>query len=379
MAFKSEFKGAIMNRGLTKFLSLFIFDKEKKQAFRIKHDAIERLRHRLSNERGRINYLEFSLCRLTMNVSPNIDIDYLHGLNTNQVSNLEEHKQNVEALKANLEEESLHNLNKILNIIEKLKFSKIFLPENFYTGEEFEAYKAHVDMEYEIEPHDGYWQYKKYKLPVNFFCKNVFVGKYGLHKLKTLAKMCKDSVIIDAGGCICDSALIFREFCPDNKIISFEPGKKNYEWGLKTIELNNLDNIIYENMALGAEKKILFMSENSYNIGAQAIIGDCASNQKHNGQACQAISLDEYVKEHNLKVGLIKTDLEGFEQQFLEGAINTIKEQKPILLISIYHNYHDFYKIKPWIESLNLGYKFDFFRGYYEHPYHETLLIGEVY
>ena len=379
MAFKSEFKGAIMNRGLTKFLSLFIFDKEKKQAFRIKHDAIERLRQRLSNERGRINYLEFSLCRLTMNVSPNIDIDYLHGLNTNQVSNLEEHKQNVEALKANLEEESLHNLNKILNIIEKLKFSKIFLPENFYTGEEFEAYKAHVDMEYEIEPHDGYWQYKKYKLPVNFFCKNVFVGKYGLHKLKTLAKMCKDSVIIDAGGCICDSALIFREFCPDNKIISFEPGKKNYEWGLKTIELNNLDNIIYENMALGAEKKILFMSENSYNIGAQAIIGDCASNQKHNGHACQAISLDEYVKEHNLKVGLIKTDLEGFEQQFLEGAINTIKEQKPILLISIYHNYHDFYKIKPWIESLNLGYKFDFFRGYYEHPYHETLLIGEVY
>lgn len=379
MVFKSEFKGAIMNRGLVKFISLFIFDKEKKQAFRIKHDAIERLRQRLSNERGRINYLEFSLCRLTMNVSPNIDIDYLHGLNTNQVSNLEEHKQNVEALKANLEEESLHNLNKILNIIEKLKFSKIFLPENFYTGEEFEAYKAHVDMEYEIEPHDGYWQYKKYKLPVNFFCKNVFVGKYGLHKLKTLAKMCKDSVIIDAGGCICDSALIFREFCPDNKIISFEPGKKNYEWGLKTIELNNLDNIIYENMALGAEKKILFMSENSYNIGAQAIIGDCASNQKHNGQACQAISLDEYVKEHNLKVGLIKTDLEGFEQQFLEGAINTIKEQKPILLISIYHNYHDFYKIKPWIESLNLGYKFDFFRGYYEHPYHETLLIGEVY
>ena len=91
MAFKSEFKGAIMNRGLTKFLSLFIFDKEKKQAFRIKHDAIERLRQRLSNERGRINYLEFSLCRLTMNVSPNIDIDYLHGLNTNQVSNLEEH------------------------------------------------------------------------------------------------------------------------------------------------------------------------------------------------------------------------------------------------------------------------------------------------
>ena len=115
MAFKSEFKGAIMNRGLTKFLSLFIFDKEKKQTFRIKHDAIERLRQRLSNERGRINALEYNLGMLAFKVLPHISVDYLHGLNANQVSNLEEHKQNVEALKANLEEESLYNLNKILN------------------------------------------------------------------------------------------------------------------------------------------------------------------------------------------------------------------------------------------------------------------------
>ena len=75
----------------------------------------------------------------------------------------------------------------------------------------------------------------------------------------------------------------------------------------------------------------------------------------------------------------IKTDVEGFEQQLLDGAINTIKEQKPILLISIYHNYHDFYKIKPWLESLNLGYKFNFFKGCDGHPSAEILLIGEVY
>ena len=127
MVFKSEFKGAIMNRGLVKFISLFIFDKEKKQAFRIKYDAIERLRQRLSNERGRINALEYNLGMLAFKVLPHICVDYLHGLNANQVSSLDEHKQNVEALKANLEEESLYNLNKILNTIEKRKYSKIFL------------------------------------------------------------------------------------------------------------------------------------------------------------------------------------------------------------------------------------------------------------
>ena len=117
MVFKSEFKGAIMNRGLVKFISLFIFDKEKKQAFRIKYDAIERLRQRLSNERGRINALEYNLCMLAFKVLPHICVDYLHGLNANQVSSLDEHKQNVEALKANLEEESLYNLNFLHTLI----------------------------------------------------------------------------------------------------------------------------------------------------------------------------------------------------------------------------------------------------------------------
>lgn len=171
-----------MNRGLVKFISLFIFDKEKKQAFRIKYDAIERLRQRLSNERGRINALEYNLGMLAFKVLPHICVDYLHGLNANQVSSLDEHKQNVEALKANLEEESLYNLNKILNTIEKRKYSKIFLPENFYTEEEFEAYKAHVDMEYEIQDYDEYIQYKNFKLPKSpqvHFYSNVFVDQMG--------------------------------------------------------------------------------------------------------------------------------------------------------------------------------------------------------
>ena len=47
----------------------------------------------------------------------------------------------------------------------------------------------------------------------------------------------------------------------------------------------------------------------------------------------------------------------------MKGAYETIKTQKPTLLISIYHNYDDFYKIKPLIESWKLGYKFDIFQG----------------
>lgn len=128
------------------------------------------------------------------------------------------------------------------------------MPENFYTEEEFQAYKAHVDMEYEIQDYDEYIQYKIFKLPKSpraHFYSNVFVDQNGLQVLKTLEKMEENAVIIDGGGYVLDSALIFREFCPHNKIISFEPVKDIYALGQKTIQLNNLHNIVYENMALG--------------------------------------------------------------------------------------------------------------------------------
>jgi len=58
-----------------------------------------------------------------------------------------------------------------------------------------------------------------------------------------------------------------------------------------------------------------------------------------------------------MTVGLIKVDIEGAERDFLAGAERTIREQKPVLIISIYHSADDFYSIKPLIESWGLGYK----------------------
>lgn len=79
-------------------------------------------------------------------------------------------------------------------------------------------------------------------------------------------------------------------------------------------------------------------------------------------------TLDDFVKEHNLQVGLIKVDIEGFEMEFLKGAKDTICSQKPALSICIYHSGRDYFHIKPLIESWNLGYRFEIFKrmdGYF--------------
>lgn len=92
----------------------------------------------------------------------------------------------------------------------------------------------------------------------------------------------------------------------------------------------------------------------------------------------QITTLDKFVEENNLQVGLIKVDIEGFEQEFLKGAMNTIKTQKPVLLLSIYHNLSDYLNIKPIIEDLSLGYKFKIRRAYDLDLVRDTMLICEV-
>ena len=75
--------------------------------------------------------------------------------------------------------------------------------------------------------------------------------------------------------------------------------------------------------------------------------------------------MDNFVEENNIEVG------------FLEGAVNTIKTQKPILMISIYHSYDDFFNIKPLIESWNLSYKFKIFKPIQPSITSETMLLAE--
>ena len=62
----------------------------------------------------------------------------------------------------------------------------------------------------------------------------------------------------------------------------------------------------------------------------------------------------------------------------LWGAAETLRTQKPTLLISIYHNSDDFFKIKPLIEAMNLGYRFKIRHPVIGSVLRETILIAEL-
>ena len=219
--------------------------------------------------------------------------------------------------------------------------------------------------------------YDKYILPKNHFEIEVFYDKSGMNYIKNLNQV-KNKNIIDAGGYIGDSAIVFSDYT-DKNVYSFEPFLQNYNLMLKTIELNKKNNIIPVNMALGdSNKELSLYSNGNLNMGLSIDRNSEQSDINCIENKVKMVTLDSYVKENNIEVGLIKTDLEGFEQPFLKGAIETIKEQKPVLIISIYHNYSDFFEIKPMIENLNLGYKFRIIKNRLNKVIAENKLLAEV-
>jgi len=70
-------------------------------------------------------------------------------------------------------------------------------------------------------------------------------------------------------------------------------------------------------------------------------------------------TIDDFAKKRNLRVGFIKADIEGSESYLVRGLEETLAKDRPVLSIAIYHNPKDFFEIKPYLESLNMNYKFE--------------------
>lgn len=216
------------------------------------------------------------------------------------------------------------------------------------------------------------YAYNGYLLPKNHFEISVFWHKHSLSHLdsQTLEKM-RSKDFIDVGGFIGDSAIVFeREFC-DKFIYSFEATRANFRLMQRTLELNNSKRIIPINKGLGANRATMQICVNE---SGSSIVAHHSDEM----ESVEIITLDEFVKAHKIAVGFIKVDIEGFEMEFLKGAKGTIATQKPAMLISIYHFGSDYFKIKPFIESWDLGYKFKIAKGVDGHITGETVLFCEV-
>lgn len=275
-----------------------------------------------------------------------------------------------------LSSESIAIINRILNRVQIAGKCKDFCYclDLFSDEEKIENRKVWQTYQSLIKINDNLYNYKGYYLPYNQFQPCIYHYEHGIPEIKNLKKY-QDLDVIDAGGFIGDSCNILCKYFKGN-VYSFEPSPQNIEMMKKTIEYNHLNNVIPVNKALSSENSKIILADSSKVSSNSRLLNN---GEKEDGIEVEAVKLDDFVAQNNLVVGAIKTDLEGYEMNFLKGAVETIKKFKPILLLSIYHKADDFFYIKTYIENLNLGYKFSVIAPENGKILMETLLVCEVY
>ncbi|ADN35540.1 methyltransferase FkbM family [Methanolacinia petrolearia DSM 11571] len=261
-------------------------------------------------------------------------------------------EQKIDSLKDGLDKISRDYVDKYIYIYSKFSKSTfnnyVILPtKDVYTKEDFSNFKKYSSIEEKNK--FNYIMPKKSIFPDYF----MFFLKYGMKETGIEYKeRCKGKSIIDLGAYNGDSSTLFIEETNCKSVYAYEPQLGVYNELVKFLELNDLkDKIIPLKKGIGDKQCKLFIGSR----GGDEPLTDYKTDEN---EEVEVSTIDQEISQLNLNIGLIKMDIEGFEMNALKGGINTIKEQKPILLVCIYHNPKDFFEIKPYLESLKIGYKF---------------------
>ena len=167
----------------------------------------------------------------------------------------------------------------------------------------------------------------------------------------------KNITFLDGGGYVGDTVPnIISYFYDYKKIYLIEPNILHINIAKR--DLKDIRDIEFINCGL-SNKKI----ENQDNNLSQ-------NNCNHNYQGENLNTIDNILD--GAKIDFIKLDIEGAEQDAIEGATYTIQTHSPILAICIYHKAEDWYKVPQKMLNINPNYKL-YLRHYMEGIY-ETVL-----
>jgi FkbM family methyltransferase len=154
---------------------------------------------------------------------------------------------------------------------------------------------------------------------------------------------------IDAGAFIGDTALVYIKLYNPRMVWSLELSPKNCVRYKNVMGMNKISPDKYKIFAVG-------LSDEKQEI----TINDTAEQglnvfTRGNDQVCLT-DLDSFVLENDIKnIGFIKADIEGSGVLGLRGSTETIKRDRPVLNLSIYHSPQEFFELKPFLEEITKG------------------------
>jgi FkbM family methyltransferase len=183
----------------------------------------------------------------------------------------------------------------------------------------------------------------------------------------------ENTTVLDCGAYIGSHTILMKRLNRNNDIFVFEMMPEHYKIIQDNINLNNFDNILTFNFALGEKigriklPNIDYINQYETNYGGIGINYDLDNvhgilhNIKQNLYLkvdVQMINLDFILPFIVKPVSFMKVDVEGNEINLLRGAKELITKYKPIIEIEIWNNkYNDFISSDIWTYLQLIGYK----------------------
>lgn len=175
-------------------------------------------------------------------------------------------------------------------------------------------------------------------------------GSYEPHEKEKMISLLqskrRDPVIFDVGANIGYHSIFFKKRIPGAKIYAFEPIPKNFSYLRQHFDLNNIKDVEPINVGLSNYKGdvVFYFDPNcSVNASARNVAGKIDIQEIK----CQVVPLDQVALERNLNVDFIKVDVEGAELMVLEGAIETLKKDRPIVFVEMLRKWTAAYDYHP--------------------------------
>lgn len=154
-------------------------------------------------------------------------------------------------------------------------------------------------------------------------------------------------VAVDIGAYDGTSSVEFAQTGCFSKVIAIEPFINNYNMLCDSIGISKLDIPIEpQQMAIGAGRETLW--QNTTNASSRATLNNTASGDGKKGEKIEIYALDDM---NFTDISMIKVDIEGYELDFLSGAVETLSRCKPHLAISAYHHHSHAHKIPEFLSK----------------------------
>lgn len=141
-------------------------------------------------------------------------------------------------------------------------------------------------------------------------------------------------IVLDIGANVGYYTLLFAQLVGSKgRVFSFEPDPVNFDLLRKSVDLNGYQNVTLIQKAVSNKNGKLKLYIGKENRAINRIY-DAGINDTKDSIEIDTIFLDDYFKDHDLKIDFVKIDVEGSESGVIEGMPLILKKSKNLKIMT---------------------------------------------